>query len=301
MFETRGADPVFVNCFRWWITVTTMNLALALDTAMDTTQQAPASAGTDLELVAWAERMVMLGQGRSVPELMVRLHQLAGSEIDVETRYRILRAVKRPLLKVAAAMTKVPHRGRTSSLEQRLYDIMAENLHRLLEDIDRGRHGVSDERQEQRDWVVRNLIRFLQRELFCSVVAGTPWPVGVWQRLHDLFVYLVFRGNVQLYGDRDDCEATYAYRWILLLGLVAERLGSMAVNAQMLRRIGEIAGECRLADADGTLGEYGLILVEVGRDHPPRLLAGALSDGFRGWVLRGPESLTALLCGAILD
>jgi hypothetical protein len=278
-----------------------MNLALALDTPMDIERTRPGTANADAELIAWAERMVMLGQGRSIPELMVRLRRLAVAGVDAETRYRILRAVKRPLLQAAAGMARTPHRGGGLSLEQRLYGVMVENLQRLLEDVDRGRHGVSDDRVELRDWAVRNLIRFIQRSLFHSVFSGAPWPVGVWQKLHDLFVYLVVRGNVRLQGEQSDSKAAHAYKWTLLVGLAAERLGSKAMKPEMLNRLDKVASECLLVDSDGTVGEYGLILVEVGRDHPPRLYAGALSDGFRGWVLRGPESLTALLCGAILD
>jgi hypothetical protein len=277
----------------------TMNLALAADTLLD--KEIADAHRRDAELIAWAERLAMLGQGKSVPELIVRLRQLVESGIDTETRYRILRAVKRPLLQVAAATAKLPHRGDGLSLVQRLYGAMADNLHRLLEDIDHQRHGVSDERLEQRDWTVRNLIRFMQRELLHSVSAGTAWPPGVWQKFHDLFVYLVFRGNVRLHDHRDDCEAEHAYKWMLLIGLATERLGFKAMNADLFERLDDVVGECRLIDSDGTVGEYGLILVEVGRDHPARLQDGALDDSFRGWVLRGPESLIALLCGAVLD
>jgi hypothetical protein len=262
---------------------------------------------SDSELIVWAERLVMLDQGRSLPELLVRLRQLAESNIDFETRYRILRSVKRPLLKAAASMAKVPHRGGGLSLEQRLYGVMVENLSLLLEEIDRRRHGGGSSWAEQRGWTLRNLIRFLQRQLFYSVHAGTPWPSGAWLALHDLFVCLVVRGSVKLHRELalvptpGELDPEQAYKWTLLVGLATERLGAKAMDAEMLQRLQSLAGQCRLVDSDGMVGEFGLIVVEVGQDHPPRFKAGALNDAFRGWVLKAPESLIALLCGAILD
>lgn len=261
----------------------------------------------DSELIVWAERLVMLDQGRSVPELLVRMRQLADSNIDFETRYRILRSVKRPILKAAASLAKVPHRGGGMSLEQRLYGVMVENLSRLLEAIDRRRHGGVSNWADQRNWTLRNLIRFLQRQLFYSVYAGTPWPSGAWLALHDLFVCLVVRGSVKLHRELAVVPAPgawdpeQAYKWTLLVGLATDRLGSQAMDGEMLQRLQSLARECRLVDSDGMVGEYGLILVEVGKDHPPQFKAGALNDVFRGWVLKAPESFIALLCGTILD
>lgn len=259
------------------------------------------------DLVGWAERLATMEEGGTVPELMVRLRQLADSSLGSDTRYRILRGVKRPLLKAAAGRGPAPQPGAGMSIEQRLYGVMSENLKRLLELVDRERGGVADHRGDRRLWAIRNLYRFMQRDLLAAVQGGRPWSPGAWQRLHDVFVYLVLRGDVQLHepalgvaGD-GELDPEQAYKQTLLVGLISERLGPRALDAKMLQRLALLASECRLVEADAVRGEYGQILVEVGRDRPPELMAGALDEPFRGWVLQGPESLLALICGAILD
>ena len=253
------------------------------------------------DLMLWAQRVVMLDRGRSVPELMTRLDQLAASDMDTETRYRILRGIKRPLLQSAARMKKVAHPDGHASPKQRLYGAMAENLALLFRQSDTRDVVDLQSRSERRAWALHNLMRFTQRQLLGAVSTGTAWPPGVWQGLHDIFVGLVMKGQVELQrpGITDspdpDRDTEQAYKWILLVGLVTERLGSKAMNKNMLARLDDLARECWLMESYGALGKYEQILVEVGRDDPPRINRPPLIDAFRGWVLRGPEALTILL------
>jgi hypothetical protein len=257
------------------------------------------------ELIAWVQRLAILDLRTSVPALILHLGRLAASGMDPETRYRVLRAIKRPLLKAGAMLPKPDYRGGGISVEQRLYGAMVRNLETLQGDLDRPQRLAGPHRAEQYDWVVRNRLRFLQRELLYAVRVGAPWPPGVWQALHDLYLYLTLRGRVHPgWGAGDSLpggfDAELAYKWTLMIGLATDRRGHRHIDGRAVERIGALAKDSRLVEPEGLVGEYGLILVEIGRDAPARIKTGPLDDPFRGWVLRTPAAFRGMLAGVTL-
>jgi len=242
-----------------------------------------------------------------LPELVLILEQLPHSRLDVQDRFHALRKLQRTVLQVAAAMTPrriSPRPGGSRhtglSLEQRLYAGMANNCGHLLHELDHGQGFFSEEHAPGRAWAIRIALRFYSRELLYAVKTGRAWPVGAWLALHDLFVYLVMRGSVRLHAAsatlvEGEFDPELAYKRLLLIGLVTELCGCERMSAALVAQLRALAPDARLVASDGLVGEFGLILVDVGLDRPPQLKVGSLDDPFRGWVLRVPDEFHCVL------
>jgi hypothetical protein len=220
----------------------------------------------------------------------------------LETRYRMLRALKGAVLQVASVLPKgQPASGTTLgglSLEQRLYDAMMCNCKRLLQNMDRVRYGYGEAGERHRYWAIRNSFRFIGRQVIYAVQHGRPWPKGLWQDLHDLYVYLVVRGQhgeTRITSGGRDFDPEQAYKRLLVVGLVADLVDRRRLDGSVLARLGPIADKCSLVEPDVRLGEHGLTLVEVSCDRHTRLKTERLEDPFRGWVLQTPADLEILL------
>jgi len=271
---------------------------------MDAPRSVAVPTGALTGLIAWIAGLPDVPLRRAVPELILQLDRVLDSTMDVETRYQTVRALKGAVIRVAAALPKggsalsgTGPAGAGLALEQRLYAAMARNCRRLLQEIDRERFGGTPGQPRRRHWAVRNSFRFFARQIISAVECGRPWPSGVWQGLHDLYVYLVVRGSggdTRPGGGRS-FDAEQAYKRLLLVGLVAELVDRQGMSGAVVSRLAAIADDSSLADPHGLLGEYGLTLVEVSCDRPPRLKPERLNDPFRGWVLRTPPELEVLL------
>lgn len=248
--------------------------------------------------------------------LLLTLEPLARAAPEAQTHYQMLRAIKAAVLGVSAVLpkprlsTRPPAGGSGQgsapsltpglTVEQRLYQAMANNCVQLLHSLDRGQGGYSDRQARRREWAIRNGFRFLGRQVLYALHTGRDWPAGTWQSLHELFVYLVMRGHVRLHGAaqalaEEDFNAEWAYKRLLMMGLLSETVAPGRVDAASIDGLRVLAKDARLVESDGLVGEYKLILVEVGRDRPPRLRLGCLDDPFRGWVLRVPDQFDSLV------
>ncbi len=233
-----------------------------------------------------------------LPALVMRLDRLAQADLAPEVRLELVRLYKRPVLKVCAALPDPDPRlaqggldkaaGLTS--EQRLDRLMCINLSKLFQELDRKRYRCAAATEENRHWVLRNLFKFHRRQIRYAWLAGRACPPNTWQDLHDLFVYLVIRGNVQLdAGVRvdlfdDGFDAETEYKRLLLLGYAAQRRVTGQAALDLLPHLSEGARKTRLSDPAAHLGLLNLWLVEVSYDRPMRVNDASLREGFRGWV-----------------
>jgi hypothetical protein len=234
-----------------------------------------------------------------LPALILRLHRLTELELEPEVLLELMRLYKRPVLKACAALPnpdpRLPHGGfdKNAGLtsEQRLDRLMRMNLSRLFQDLDRKRYRCPAATEDNRHWVLRNLFKFTRRQIRDAFLAQRACPAHTWQELHDLFVYLVIRGNVQLDTGvevdlfEDGFDAETEYKRMLLLGHAQQSGLSGQAALQLLPRLREWARRSRLSDPGGHLGHLRLMLVEVSQDRPLRVNDATLRDGFRGWVL----------------
>lgn len=235
---------------------------------------------------------------QALPALMLELERIARDPLEIADRVLVMRCIKKPVLKAAAALPK-PRRGSSEgssaiTLEQRLLLLMIYNLRKALHDIDRAPGRRYEDDDPDRLWVLHQLFRFFSRQIRYGIDWDRAWPPNTWRDLHDLFVYLVVRGMVQLNTDfsvsvyGEDFDAEIEYKRVLLLGLVDRLTQRRAVTEEVARFLKRWASETRLQNPNTLLGQSGLIKVEVTRDEPPAVHEGALTEAFRGWVLHPP-------------
>jgi len=237
---------------------------------------------------------------QALPALMLELERIARDPLEVADRVLVMRCIKKPVLKAAAGLPK-PRKGSTElggasaiTLEQRLLLLMTYNLRKALHDIDRAPGNRYENDDTDRLWVLHQLFRFFSRQIRYGIDWDRPWPPNTWRDLHDLFVYLVVRGMVQLNTDfsvsvfGEDFDAEIEYKRALLFGLVDRLTQRRACTEDVARFLKLWASESRLQNPNTLLGQSGLIKVEVTRDEPPCVQEGELTEAFRGWVLHPP-------------
>jgi len=249
--------------------------------------------------IKWLDALRELSISKALPQLIMRLEHLSRQDLDLKVRLDLMRVYKRPVLKAAAALPnpnpRLPFGGFRSdqglTAEQRLDILMRDNLKHLFQDLDRKRYMASAATEENRHWVLLNRFKFLRRQVRYALLARRDCPTHTWQDAHDLFVYLVIRGNVQLNETMhvgvfdDDFDPETEYKRLLLMGHAhACGLPGDALLA-LLPRLPVWARRSRLTDPGGHLGKFNLMQVEVSKDRPLRVNPSSLDEGFRGWVL----------------
>jgi hypothetical protein len=219
-------------------------------------------------------------------------------------RVRALATLKRPVLGMVKILSRLDAKKPDSKVStlapsptpgQRLIERMCRNLEHLLVDFDRRRFLAEPGEGEDRRWTIRQLFAFLGLQIERAVLSAQPCPRHTWQRLHDLFGYLIERGGLELGTGSSDIGKGFdpetAYKRLLLVGLCPSLRGARRLDGPVANQIMRWAIESHLAEPVGRLGEYGLIAVETSQDGPPRFREQPADDPWRGWVLEPPAEL----------
>jgi hypothetical protein len=280
--------------------------------------QSAAGADRELELAAlrdWLRAMSAGGLGVALPGFIVRLDRMSRLALSAEQRLGILRELKRPILTLVAGLPKPlpgadrPTRRGGISLEQRLYCLMIKNLKQALLDLDYSGQPLSAEVERRRRWTVRNLYRFMARQIETGISRQlAALPEGTWHELHDLNAYVTARAfarprlGARRRGEAFDPESEY--RRLLLLGLIGRAAAGSGIPPSILAALPHWAAETRLADPSPYVGELKQFVVDLTQDIAPCRIEGPITDVFHGFVLLPPvdcrASLTALQQGGSL-
>ncbi|MGE5152491.1 MAG: hypothetical protein ACM3ST_00610 [Bdellovibrio bacteriovorus] len=239
-----------------------------------------------------------------LPLLYKILDQLDRDNLTPRQRIRALQNLKRPVLEMVGALSrteatesdpKVSPLSPSPTPAQRLIERMCRNLDHLLLTLDRRRFHGGRTDDEARRWTIRHLFAYLGHQIEYGLLRSHPWPDRTWQRLHDLFEYLIERRDLGLdagsWGNRFDPET--AYKRLLLLSLCLRLAGARRLDRDTIQSLTRWASQTRLVEPAGRLGEYGLLIVETSLDRPPRYRAQPADDPWRGWVLEPPPEFLA--------
>ncbi|MFZ0791975.1 MAG: hypothetical protein WAM94_20370 [Chromatiaceae bacterium] len=250
----------------------------------------------------WLLGLRSAGVRHAAPALIIALENLRRADISASRRLAALRLFKTPVLKTCTGLPKpwasaaAGQKDRGVTLEQRLYRLMFQNLSQTLHQFDRCYFLLDARQTRRRNWVIRNLFRFFQRELRYAVLWGARLPENTWRDLHDLFVYLTVRGVPRTEGSPvagaplPGVDPEHEYKQLLLFGLAAQVTGSGVRSGALVEGLEKWASETVLEDPQGLDADSSLFVVEVSEDAPPREHRGHVNTGFRGWVLIPPPA-----------
>lgn len=257
----------------------------------------------------WIGGLRTAGVRQSGPALLMALDNLRKSEITASRKLSILAVLKEPILKTCAGLPKptavapaettddgMPIRRPGVTLEQRLYRALLVNLSLALRQFDQENFVLSKRQQRKRDWAIRNHFRFARRLIRYSTLWSLPVPEGTWRDLHELNLYLTTRRPNPLgvlsraVGPAPDSGFDHErdYKALLLFGLAAQMNEPLVRKSEFIRVLDGWASQTRLEDPHQMLGRFGLFLVEIAGDGPPRRRTGSLDQSFHGWVLQAP-------------
>jgi hypothetical protein len=186
------------------------------------------------------------------------------------------------------------------TVEQRLYRLMFQNINLALRQLDRCYFMLNGRQERRRQWAVRNLFRFFDRQIRYTALWGGSLPDSAWRDLHELFVHVMARREPSPSGAVVDSASRSVapdleYKQALLFGLAAQIAPLGARSGELLEGLREWAVQTRLEDIQGRIGEAGALVVELARDAPPYRHPERLAPELRGWVLVPPEAFLALL------
>jgi hypothetical protein len=260
-------------------------------------------AGSDA-LVAWLDSVRAAGVRQAGPALILALESLRRADLSPARRFSVLRLLKAAVLKTCGGLPKprdwatlpasgggAPPRGIT--VEQRLYRLMFQGLIQALYQLDRCYFMLDGRQLRRRNWAVRNLFRFFDRQLRYAALWGGTLPEHAWRDLHDLYVYLTVRRQPGGVGPADPMLRTIdpelEYKQILLFGLAARLAPSGIRTGVLLDGLRHWALQTQLDEPQCAHGAAGLLVVDLAQDGPPRRHPAPLAADFRGWVLVPPD------------
>lgn len=241
-----------------------------------------------------------------LPLFLKILDQLDREEVPPRHRIQAIRSLRRPLLGMVRALyrqevrepdPKVASLSPSPTPAQRLLERMCRNLDHLLLALDRRRFRGDDSDAADRRWTIHQLFRFLGYQVEYGILGDRPWPARTWQRLHDLFEYLIERGDLEpgnpCSESRKGFDPETAYKRLLLLSLAPRLRGTGRLDPATSEDLAAWGERTRLVEPAGRLGDYGLLVVESSRDAPARFRPQPADDPWRGWVLEPPTEFLA--------
>lgn len=258
-------------------------------------------------MTIWLERLRPSDLQAMLPQVLLTLDQIREQAMEPERRLAMLRALKDQVESIHAAMPGPararrvgeagPEPARTLTLEQRLTRSWCTNLRGLLTDLGQPRYEGQARFAVYREWTLRQLLKGLSEAIERAVRAEQPPASGIWRCLHDLFLYL--DGRDELDGPTIPMQYRFRpgtdYKRLLLVGA----LGEYADTARILREIGpklrEWGSASELRRDVRVVGESHLLRVDLEADAPPRRPRPGEEQPYRGWVLVPARAYTDYL------
>jgi hypothetical protein len=249
------------------------------------------------------------GRSGAVVDVIVKLERLHKSELAPRVRIALLRSLAPRVLQVVGALSRAvalprhqaPDAERRPTLAQRADGLMESNLKLALTTLDRSGQAFEPGAAADRQWLVRQLFTFLGRQIEDSVRSDRPWVPGVWQELHDLYLYLTRRPDVGLDEGQAPADASFdpetEYKRLLLLGLIKSALAPGQPSDRVFHALTVWARGSWIRQPGACDGAFGVYVVEISRDAPPKECVGLIDVGVNGWVLEPAHAFKDYVAG----
>jgi len=255
------------------------------------------------------EASASVSLSRSLVDIVVKLQRLSRSDFGPRVRIALLRSLAPQVHQVVGALSpavvssrqREPSARKGATLTECVLGPMQTNLKLALMALDRSSGAFAPGAAEDRRWLVAELSHSLGGQIEDCVRSDRPWVPGVWQELHDLQVYRARRLGVALdedqgVGDTGD-DQDVEYKRLLLLGLTKALLAPEQRSDRLFRSLHLWARESALREPDTYEGVFGLCVVEISKDAPPREVSGSIDVGFNGWVLEPASAFGDYVAG----
>lgn len=142
-----------------------------------------------------------------------------------------------------------------------------------------------------REWTLRQLLRGFAQAIEYAVRTEQSPPAGTWRALHELFVYL--EGRDEIDGPAD-CGRRFdpgaEYKRLLLAGILGDYADMTRMLKETAPKLQQWGASSTLRRGECALGENRLFRVDVGLDSPPRRPSAGVGVPYRGWLLDPPQA-----------
>lgn len=249
-------------------------------------------------MTVWLERLRPNDLQIMIPQVLLTLDRIRDQAMEPERRLSMLRALKDQVEAILAALPESASRTAMDELEsspaapaltlkQRLSRSWCMNLQRLLADLGRPRYAGYTRFSVYREWTLRQLLRGYEQGIESAVRSEQTPATGTWKALHDLFVYLEGRGELDGLAatGRPRVQPGTQYKRLLLIGAIGGYVNTGRILRDIGPRLSEWAAASDLRPADGALDESHLLWIDVSRDDPPRRRPRSVDAAYQGWIL----------------
>lgn len=258
-------------------------------------------------MTIWLERSRPSDLQAMLPQVLLTLDQIRDQAMEPERRLAMLRALKDQVESIHAALPSPracpesarigPDPMRTLTLEQRLTRSWCVNLQRLLTDLGQPRSEAQARFAVYREWTLRQLLKGLSEAIERAVRMEQPPASGIWRCLHDLFLYLDGRDELDgpavsmSYGFRPgtDCKR------LLLMGALSAYADTDSILREIGPKLREWGSASELRRNVRLVGQSHLLRLDLGADTPPKRPQPGDAQPYRGWVLVPPQAYTVYL------
>lgn len=250
----------------------------------------------------WRERLRPSDLQIMLPQLLLSLDRIRDQVLLPERRLAMLRSLKDQVeaiqkAQLAADIAPTPRQAdavaEALTLEQRLGRSWCNNLQRLLVELGQPRYQSNSRFAVYREWTLRQLTKGYTRVIESAIRADLPAPGGVWRSLHELFIYL--EGRDELDGPAipvyQRLKPGEDYKRLLLIGSLGEYVRPDRIYREVTPYLKDWAAACELTRLQCGVQDTRYLRVDVGSDSPPYRYRAESCEPSNAWVLKPPREL----------
>ena len=250
------------------------------------------------DLLAWSDRLSVLGICQASAGLTLELASMSRASLDPRQRLLLLHLLEDPLQAILRGLFgRAPDSSRANdgqrfdlNMRDRLACAYFRNLKQARGELRLDPWRPDADLTETLVWALQQQFDLLGRQIESSLAARREPPHGTWLELHGCFADIWERVHPVLDGGgaaryADDCQAEAAYKRLILMGFIAANNAALVLEPGFGSRLRTWVAETRLVVARSVAGGYDLWMVDLAADEPGRWIHEPIAQGSGGWVL----------------